>query len=101
MPHVGVRVKVPLIPVSRYSKSHRCVHHIYNSPPEPHKATDIVEFAGILTSTVRAQRIQSSLLAIFSQIYCRHRTANPVLVPTFNTSPSYNHPAMSFFYPNT
>ncbi|KAF8740659.1 hypothetical protein AX14_007794 [Amanita brunnescens Koide BX004] len=85
MPHVGVRVKVPLIPVSRYSKSHRCVHHIYNSPPEPHKATDIVEFAGILTST----------------IYCRHRTANPVLVPTFNTSPSYNHPAMSFFYPNT
>lgn len=106
-PHVGVQVKVHLITIFRYSTSHRCMCQIYNSPPEPYKSTDIIEFAGILTSEPYVcSAYQCSFLAIFFQIYCRHRTASPdlcshIACSVFNTYPGYNYPAMLPFHPNT
>jgi len=102
--HVGVQVKVRLISISHHSGSHRSVRQIYNSPSESYKSTDLIEFAGILTSEPyvhNAFRLLS--FAAFSQICCRHRTAGPYLCSNitclvFKASPSYNYPAMLSCY---
>ncbi|KAF8718540.1 hypothetical protein AX14_011788, partial [Amanita brunnescens Koide BX004] len=62
IPHVGVQVK------------------IYNSPPEPYKATDIVEFAGILTSEPYTADIEQLTPTFVPTLHVLFSTPLPVTI---------------------
>lgn len=71
--HVGAQVKVRLITISHHSESHSSVRQIYNPPSDLYKSTDLIEFAGILTSEPYVHNAcRFSSFAVSSQICCRH-----------------------------